>query len=319
MRGCMKSEIATREAYGEALADLGDKHQFIVLDADLSKATKTDLFADKYPDRFFNMGISEADMMGTAAGMAACGDTVFASTFALFAAGRAYEQIRNAIAYPHLNVKIGASHGGMLIGEDGASHQCIEDIALMRVLPGMTVLVPSDQTTTRMAVEAAISHDGPVYLRFNRFPTPIIYDFQPQWSIGKGIVLKDGEDVAIFAIGDMVYEALEAAHRLARNNVSAAVLDMLSVKPIDRDLVMYYASKTGLLITAEDHSIIGGLGSTVAEIVSENNNAKLRMVGVNDTFGQSGTKADLAKKYGLNAGAICQAYDFLKLMEESTK
>lgn len=300
--------LSTREAYGEALALLGEEREFVVMDADLSKATQTARFAKKYPERFFNMGISEGDMMTTAAGFAATGECVFASTFAMFAAGRSYEQIRNSIAYPRLNVKIGATHGGVLIGEDGASHQCIEDISLMRTIPGMTVLVPCDQYTVFQAVKAAMEMDGPVYLRFGRASSPNVYTQEnAKLEIGRGNVLKDGKDITIIAIGDLVYEAVEAAKDLESRGISAAVIDMASVKPIDRELVCTYAEKTGRIITAEDHNIIGGLGSAVAEILAETNQAKLYRVGMKDTFGCSGKRGDLQKKFGLNAAGILEA------------
>jgi len=305
----MSTILSTREAYGAALEKLGDTYDFVVLDADLSKATQTVRFSQKYPSRFFNMGISEGDMMSTAAGMATCGKTVFASTFAIFAAGRAYEQIRNSIAYPGLNVKIGATHGGVLIGEDGASHQCIEDISLMRTLPGMTIVVPCDEISTFQAVEQAIQMNGPVYLRFGRFASETVYQQPGDFKIGKGNVLRDGTDTAIFAIGDLVCEALKAADMLAAEGVSAAVIDMHTIKPLDSELVRFYAEKTKLLITAEDHSIIGGLGGAVAEaLAGGGSGARLKMVGIQDTFGCSGSKAQLAQKFGLTAQAICGAY-----------
>ena len=304
----MAAYLSTREAYGKALATLGDKYDFFVLDADLAKATQTAVFKAKYPQRFFDMGISEGDMMSTAAGMATCGKTVFASTFAMFAAGRAYEQIRNSIAYPHLHVIIGATHGGVMIGEDGASHQCIEDISLMRTIPNMTVLVPCDEKSVFAAVEAAIQQDGPVYLRMGRTSSPPVYTQSVDFTIGKGNVLADGKDVAVFAVGDMVYEALEARKQLAQHGVDAAVIDMHTVKPLDKALVSHYAEKCGVLITAEDHNIIGGLGSAVAEVLSESTPAKLIRVGVKDCFGHSGKREDLQKYFGLNAQGIVDAY-----------
>ncbi len=303
------SYLATREAYGAALATLGETNDFLVLDADLSKVTQTIAFSKKYPERFFNIGIAEGDMMTTAAGMATTGKTVFASTFAMFAAGRAYEQIRNSIAYTNLNVKIGATHGGILIGEDGASHQCIEDIALMRAIPNMTIMVPCDEFTVFEAVKAAIEFDGPVYLRFGRASAAPVYTKETAtFTIGKGNVLKDGTDVTIIAIGDLVLAAMEAAETLAAQGVSAAVIDMASVKPIDKELVLEYAKKTGKIITAEDHNVIGGLGGAVAEILAEEPIAKLRRVGAQDEFGGSGTRAALAEFYKLNATGILEAY-----------
>ncbi|MDE6203694.1 MAG: transketolase family protein [Lachnospiraceae bacterium] len=300
--------LSTREAYGMALASLGSTEEFVVLDADLAKATQTLAFAQKFPHRFFDMGISEGDMIGTAAGIATTGEPVFASTFAMFAAGRAYEQIRNAVAYPRLNVKIAATHGGVLIGEDGASHQCIEDISLMRTIPGMTVLVPCDEHSTYLAVEAALKMDGPVYLRFGRCSSePVYTKAAAKFEIGKGNVIRDGQDITIIAIGDLVFEALKAAEVLEKRNISTAVIDMASVKPIDSQLVRRYAEKTGKIITAEDHNVIGGLGGAVAEILAESGTAKLRRVGLQDEFGCSGKRAELQEKFKLNAEGILEA------------
>jgi transketolase len=302
-------DISTREAYGEALAQLGEAYDFIVMDADLAKATKTNIFAEKYPQRFVDMGISEGDMVTTAAGLATCGKTVFVSSFAMFVAGRAYEQIRNSVAYPNLNVKIGATHGGVLIGEDGASHQCIEDIALMRTIPNMTCLIPSDAIATHRLTEAALKWKGPVYLRFGRFATPSIYDKRANknFEIGKGNILKDGRDVTVFAIGDLVNEALVAAEKLSGAGLTIRVVDMYSVKPIDRELVLKCARETRAVVTAEDHNIIGGLGSAVAEILAEESRVPLIRVGIADRFGQSGTKNELAQVYGLTSDAIVKA------------
>lgn len=301
--------IPTREAYGKALATLGADHSFMVLDADLSGATQTKIFAKAFPERFFNMGIAEGDMMTTAAGMSTTGKTVFASTFAMFAAGRAYEQIRNSIAYTGLNVKIGATHGGVMIGEDGASHQCIEDISLMRTIPNMTVIVPCDEYGVFEAVKAAIEHDGPVYLRFGRGACDDVYTPETaNFTIGKGNLLRDGSDLTIIAIGDLVAEGLKAAAALEAKGVSAAVIDMACVKPIDRELVLTYAKKTGKVITAEDHSIIGGLGGAVAEILAEQPIASLRRVGVNDEFGGSASRGVLQKQFNLTADGILEAY-----------
>ena len=313
----MENYVSTRVAYGEALAALGEKYDFVVLDADLSKATQTCLFAKKYPERFFNMGISEGDMMSTAAGLASCGKMVFASTFAMFAAGRAYEQIRNSIAYNGLNVKICATHAGVLIGEDGASHQCLEDISLMRTIPGMTVIVPCDQRSTRLAVEEAIRYNGPVYLRFGRSSSGPVYPKDPDFKIGKGIVLRHGEDVAILAIGDMVEESLKAAELLNGRGISAAVADLHTIKPIDRELIRDYALLTRRIITVEDHNVVGGLGSAVAEVLAEENLARLRRVGIMDRFGRSGTRDALMEEYGLNAARIAQAFD--SFQEQGTK
>lgn len=298
--------MPTREAYGKALVSLGKEQDFLVLDADLAEATKTMLFKEEFPERFFDMGISEGDMMTTAAGIATTGRRVFASTFAIFAAGRAYEQIRNSIAYPNLPVIIGATHGGVMIGEDGASHQAIEDIALMRVIPNMTVLVPCDEQSMYSAVKAAYNHPGPVYLRAGRGASETVYENAVDFTIGKGRVVADGTDLTIIAIGDMVAEAIKAKEMLS--DISVAVIDMASVKPIDVELVKEYAEKTGKIITAEDHSVIGGLGSAVAEILAEEGTAKLRRVGVKDCFGRSGTRDALQEYYGLTAQGIVDAY-----------
>jgi transketolase len=302
--------IATREAYGEALAKLGETYEFIVMDADLAKATKTDIFAKKFPQRFLDMGISEGDMVTTAAGIATCGKTVFVSSFAMFVAGRAYEQIRNSVAYPNLNVKIGATHAGVSIGEDGASHQCIEDISLMRTIPNMTCIVPCDEISTHKLTEEALKWKGPVYLRFGRFATPGVYDkiAKQNFEIGKGNVLKDGHDVTIFAIGDLVSEALVAAEKLNGEGITVRVVDMFSIKPIDRELVVRCSKETKAVVTAEDHNIIGGLGSAVAEILAEEKSqAALVRVGIKDKFGQSGTKNQLTKLYDLTSEDIEKA------------
>ncbi|ONI45371.1 transketolase [Candidatus Epulonipiscioides gigas] len=296
----------TREAYGRALAKFGHDKDFFVLDADLAKATQTIFFKNEFPERFFDMGISEGDMMTTAAGMATCGKKVFASTFAIFAAGRAYEQVRNSIAYPNLPVVIGATHGGVMIGEDGASHQAIEDISLMRTIPNMTVVVPADAISTTQIVEQAIDFKTPLYIRTGRGASSDIYNEADKITIGKGNVLKDGKDLTIIAIGDLVYEALQAAEQLEQQGVSAAVIDMHTVKPIDRDLVCEYAKKTHKIITAEDHSIIGGLGSAVAEILAETGDATLKRLGVNDTFGKSGTRSELQEYFKLNVKGILE-------------
>lgn len=300
--------LSTREAYGQALKEFGKKYDFFVLDADLAKATQTLVFQKEFPDRFFNMGISEGDMMTTAAGIAACGKTVFASTFAMFAAGRAYEQIRNSIAYPNLHVIIGATHSGVLIGEDGASHQCIEDISLMRTIPNMTVMVPCDEKSVYAVVEAAIHHNGPVYIRMGRLASETVYKDRMEFSIGKGNVLKDGADLTIAAVGDLVTEALKAAAVLEEKGVSTAVLDMASIKPLDAELIKKYARKTGKIITAEDHNIIGGLGSAVSEVVAQEGTAKVERVGMKDCFGRSGTKDALQDYFKLNAEGILDAY-----------
>jgi len=298
-------KIATREAYGKALAEFGDKYDFVVLDADLSEATKTKIFADKFPERFFDTGIAEGNMMSTAAGLAACGKTVFASSFAMFAAGRAFEQIRNSICYPKLNVKIGATHGGISVGEDGATHQCLEDLGIMRTIPNMVVINPCDAVEAKAAVEAAINYYGPVYLRFCRLATPVIFDENTyKFEIGKGIVLKDGSDVTIVASGLMVNDAIKASEMLEKEGISAAVIDIHTIKPIDKDLLVEYAKKTGAIVTAEEHNIYGGLGSAVAEVISETVPVPVLRVGVNDKFGKSGTPAALFEEYRLTADEI---------------
>lgn len=301
--------ISTREAYGQALVELADRYDYLVLDADLSKATQTTLFAKAHPDRFFNMGIAEGNMMTVAAGMAASGETVFASSFAVFAAGRAFEQVRNSVAYTRLNVKIAATHGGVLIGQDGGSHQAVEDLSLMRTLPNMTVIAPCDAVSAKKAVEAALDIDGPVYLRFGRFaPDADVYtEDDIPFAVGKGNVLREGDDVAIFAIGDLVCMALQAAEELERQGIRATVVDMHTIKPLDRELVLRLAEKTGHVVTAEDHSVIGGLGSAVAEVLSERPLASLRRVGINDRFGVTGSRADLAEYFGLTPQHIAQA------------
>lgn len=304
----MAGILSTREAYGRALAEFGHKYDFYVLDADLAKATQTLVFKKEYPERFFDIGISEGDMMTTAAGMATCGKTVFASTFAMFAAGRAYEQVRNSIAYPNLHVIIGATHGGVLIGEDGASHQCVEDISLMRTIPNMTVLVPCDENSVYAAVEAAIQAEGPVYIRMGRGAAEPTYKERFTMEIGKGKVLKDGTDLTIVAIGEMVPEAIKAAEKLEAEGVSTAVLDMVCVKPLDTELIKTYAEKTGKIITIEDHSIIGGIGSAVSEVVAECQSAKVKRVGMKDCFGRSGTRRALQEYFHLNARAIVDTY-----------
>ncbi|MCI9626866.1 MAG: transketolase family protein [Clostridia bacterium] len=298
-------KVATREAYGNALKEFGEKYDIVVLDADLSKSTKTDGFKKTYPDRFVNVGIAEANMMSTAAGIASCGKTVFASSFAIFAAGRAFEQVRNSICYANLNVKIGATHAGISVGEDGGSHQAIEDISLMRSIPNMTVINPADSVEARAAVEAAILHNGPVYLRFGRLATPVIYDAENYtFELGKGKQLRDGSDVAIIATGLMVPEALDAADTLAQEGIHARVIDIHTIKPIDKDIIVKAAKETSFIVTAEEHSIIGGLGSAVAEVLCENAPAKLLRIGVQDEFGRSGDPYVLLKEYGLSAENI---------------
>ncbi len=287
--------------------ELGEKNdKVIVLDADLAKATKTINFKNAFPDRFFDAGIAESNMMGVAAGLAAVGYTVFASSFAMFAAGRAFEQIRNSIGYTHLNVKIGATHAGISVGEDGASHQCCEDIALMRTIPGMTIINPADDVEARLAVLAAAELDGPVYLRFGRLAVPRVFDETYRFEIGKGNVLREGSDVAIIATGLMVAEALAAAEMLAAQGVNARVINMATIKPIDKELVIAAAKETGVLVTVEEHSIIGGLGSAVAETVCEACPVPVVRVGVEDKFGASGPAVEMLKIYGLCAENIVE-------------
>jgi transketolase len=299
---------ATRESYGEALTALAEKYpNLVVLDADLAAATKTGIFKKAYPDRFYDCGIAEANMMGVAAGLAAAGMIPFASSFAMFAAGRAYEIVRNSIGYPHLNVKIGATHAGISVGEDGATHQCCEDLALMRTIPGMTVINPADDTEARAAVEAAIQHDGPVYCRFGRLAVPVINDPATyKFELGKGVQLREGKDVTIVATGLMVNEALIAAETLAGEGISARVINIHTIKPLDKEIIVKAAKETGTIVTAEEHSIIGGLGSAVAEAVCEGCPVPVRRVGVNDTFGHSGPAVDLLKQFGLSAEHIAE-------------
>ena len=298
---------ATRESYGAALAELGDKYDFLVLDADLAAATKTGVFKKKFPERFFDCGIAEGNMMTVAAGIASTGKVVFASSFAMFAAGRAFEQVRNSIGYPHLGVKIGATHAGITVGEDGATHQCLEDIALMRTIPGMTIINPADDVEARAAVEAAINFDGPVYMRFGRFACPIFnigddYKFE----IGKGIKLADGKDVTIVATGLMVHMALEAKEMLAAEGIDARVINIHTIKPIDKDIILEAAKETGAIVTAEEHNIIGGLGSAVSEVVCEACPVPVLRVGVNDSFGKSGDVKTLLREYGLTPENIAE-------------
>ena len=311
-------KTATREAYGRALAELGDTYDFVVLDADLSKSTKTDTFKQKFPDRFFNTGIAEANMMSVAAGIATCGKTVFASSFAMFAAGRAFEQVRNSICYPNLNVKIGATHAGISVGEDGATHQCLEDIGIMRTVPNMTIINPADAAEAFFAVEAAIRHNGPVYLRFGRLAVPDLFDRETyRFELGKGVELETGTDVTLVATGLMVPEALEARKLLAQKGISARVINIHTIKPIDRDILIRAAKETGAVVTAEEHNIIGGLGSAVAEVLCEECPVPLRRVGTKDVFGQSGKPAELLEMYGLTAENIAkQAEEVLKLKKK---
>ena len=298
---------ATREAYGQALEELGAVRQdVVVLDADLSKSTKTSMFQSKYPDRFFNAGIAEQNLMGLAAGFAAAGKVPFASTFAVFATGHAYDQIRNSICYPRLNVKIAATHAGITVGEDGGSHQALEDINLMRGLPNMTVLVPADGPEAKNAVKAAAEYEGPVYIRLGRSGVPTITDADAPFVIGKGRVMREGSDVTLIGCGMMVAKALEAADALAEEGVSAAVIDMSTIKPIDRELIVEWAKKTGAIVTAEEHNIIGGLGSAVAEVLVEEALVPMERVGIEDVFGESGTGCELVEKYRLTAEHIVE-------------
>jgi len=305
--GIKMAKIATRDAYGQALAELGQEiEDIVVLDADLSKSTKTAVFAAKFPDRFFNMGISEQDMIGTAAGLAACGKIPFASTFAIFATGRAFEQIRNSICYPQLNVKIAASHAGITVGEDGATHQSIEDIALMRALPHMTVINPADAVEAKQAVKAAARHRGPVYIRLGRQAVETIFDESYKFELGKGVILKEGMDIAIIATGIMVHEALKAAEKLASQGINAMVINIHTIKPIDKDTILQ-AADCGAIVTAEEHSVIGGLGSAVAEVLAQDKPTKMKILGIPDEFGQSGKPNELLEHYHLTAADISTA------------
>ena len=299
-------KIATRESYGNALVELGKKHEdLIVLDADLAGATKTGTFQKAFPDRHWDCGIAEANMAGIAAGLSTCGKVPFMSTFAMFAAGRAYEQVRNSIGYPHLNVKIGATHAGISVGEDGATHQCLEDLALMREIPGMVVINPSDDIEAKAAVEAAYEHVGPVYMRFGRLAVPVINDNADyKFEIGKGIVLKEGTDVSIFATGLEVSEALEAAKMLEADGINAEVVNIHTIKPLDKELVVKSAQKTGKVVTVEEHWINGGLGSAVCEVLCEEAPTKVLRIGVEDKFGESGPATELIHKYELDAEGI---------------
>ena len=300
----MAEKIATRDAYGNALAELGEKYNFVVLDADLAAATKTGVFKKKFPERFFDCGIAEGNMMSVAAGLAATGVPVFASSFAMFAAGRAFEQIRNSIGYPHLNVKIGATHAGVTVGEDGATHQCLEDIALMRTIPKMTIFNPADAVEARACVEAALNIDGPVYMRFGRLAVPVLFDADYKFEVGKGVDLVKGNDVTIIATGFMVGPALDAAKLLANEGISARVINMATIKPIDKDIIIDASRSTGAIVTAEEHNIIGGLGSAVAEVVCESLPTPVLRVGTQDCYGRSGTPAALCEMYGLTADCI---------------
>lgn len=301
------ANIATRDAYGQALAELGAMNdRVVVLDADLSKSTKTNDFKKVFPERFFNIGIAEQNLLGTAAGFAAAGKIPFASSFAVFAVGRAYDQIRNSIAYPNLNVKIAATHAGLTVGEDGGSHQMLEDIALMRALPNMTVIVPADGVETKQAIMAAAEYEGPVYIRLGRPKVPVLFDEAYSFQIGKGVVLREGSDVTLVATGIMVSKAMEAAEALAAEGVSAAVVNISTIKPIDAELITEQAKKTGAVVTCEEHNMYGGLGSAVAEVLVENAPVPMARVAVEDSFGESGLPDQLLEKYGLTASAIAE-------------
>lgn len=299
-------KIATRESYGNALVELGkEADNLVVLDADLAEATKTGTFKKAFPDRHIDCGIAECNMMGIAAGIASTGKVPFVSSFAMFAAGRAYEQVRNSIGYPHLNVKIGATHAGISVGEDGASHQCNEDIALMRVIPGMVVINPSDDVEAKAAVKAAYEHEGPVYLRFGRLAAPVINDRADyKFEIGKGVTLREGKDLTLVATGLCVSGALEAAEQLAADGIDARVINIHTIKPLDQELILKAAQETGRIVTIEEHSIIGGLGGAVAELLGEKCPTKMLRIGVEDTFGESGPAVKLLEKYGLDAAGI---------------
>ena len=299
-------KIATRESYGNALAELGAEHKdVVVLDADLAAATKTGVFKKAFPERFIDCGIAESNMMGVAAGLATTGLVPFASSFAMFAAGRAFEQVRNSIGYPHLNVKIGATHAGISVGEDGATHQCNEDIALMRTIPGMVVISPADDVEAKAAVKAAYEHQGPVYLRFGRLAVPVIND-RPDYKfeLGKGVVLREGKDITIIATGLPVSNCLEAAEKLAADGIDAKVINIHTIKPLDEELVVAAAKETGKVVTVEEHSVIGGLGSAVCDVLAEKAPTKVMKIGINDTFGESGPAVELLKKYGLDTESI---------------
>jgi len=302
----MADKIATREAYGAALAELGDKYDFVVMDADLAAATKTGVFKKKFPERFFDCGIAEGNMVGVAAGIATTGKPVFASSFAMFAAGRAFEQVRNSIGYPHLNVKIGATHAGITVGEDGATHQCLEDIALMRSIPGMVVINPADAIEAKAAVEAALNINGPVYLRFGRMAVPNVNAEDYKFELGKGVQMADGKDVTIVATGIMVNMALEAAKLLAEEGISARVINIHTIKPLDKDIIVKAAKETGAIVTAEEHNLMGGLGSAVSEAVCEGCPAPVLRVGIEDKFGRSGKVQPLLELYGLTPAHIVE-------------
>ena len=308
-------KIATRDSYGNALCELGDEYpNLVVLDADLAEATRTSMFRKKFPDRHIDCGIAESNMMGIAAGLATTGKIPFVSSFAMFATGRAFEQVRNSIGYPHLNVKIGGTHAGVTVGEDGASHQCNEDLALMRVIPGMVVMCPADDIEAKAAVRAAVEHDGPVYIRFGRAACPIVND-RPDYKfeIGKGTILREGTDVTVVATGICVGAALEAADMLAADGISAEVINICTIKPLDKELIAASAKKTGKVVTAEEHSVIGGLGSAVCDALAELCPTQVKKIGMQDVFGESGPATALVEKYGLDGkGIYTSVKDFVK-------
>lgn len=303
----MADKIATREAYGQALVEMGAKYEnLVVLDADLAAATKTGMFKKAYPDRFFDCGIAENNMVGVAAGLSLSGKIPFASSFAMFLAGRSFEQVRNSVGYPHLNVKLGATHAGVTVGEDGATHQCNEDLALMRTIPGMVVLNPADATEAKKAVEAAINYVGPVYIRFGRMAVPVLYDDSYDFQIGKGVVMAEGSDVSIIATGIMVEQALCARELLLAEGINASVINMATIKPIDEALVIAEAQRTGAIVTAEEHSVLGGLGAAVCETLSRTCPVPVIRTGVKDTFGRSGSAKELISYFGLDAASIAE-------------
>jgi len=300
-------KVATREAYGDALAEFGADENIVVLDADLSKSTKTANFKKVYPERFINCGIAEANMVSVAAGLATTGKTVFASSFAMFAAGRAFEQVRNSVGYPHLNVKIGATHAGITVGEDGATHQCNEDISVMRTIPGMVVINPGDAVEARAAVYAAIHYNGPVYLRFGRLAVPVVNDEENfEFEIGKGMQLREGKDVTIVSTGICTAEAIKAAEALEKEGISAAIVNIHTIKPIDKEILKKAAEKTGCIVTAEEHNVIGGLGSAVCEALAEACPVPVLRVGINDCFGKSGKAGDLIDEFGISSRFIVE-------------
>ncbi len=302
------SKIATRMAYGQALCDLGDKYDFIVMDADLSGSTQTGMFAAKFPERFFNCGIAEQNMLSVAAGIATTGKPVFVSSFAMFAVGRAYEQIRNSVCYPGLNVKICASHAGVTVGEDGATHQYCEDLAVLRTIPHLTIISPADATEAYAAMEAVLNHDGPVYVRLGRFAVPVVFDKENyKFEMGKAVPVYEGDDAVVFATGIMLAAAMEARDILAKEGINISVVNVHTIKPIDKETVIKYAKKTGRVVTAEEHTVVGGLGGAVAEVLAENAPTRMKRVGLNDTFGRSAPASQLLDHYGLNAAGIVEA------------